>query len=180
MNLLNIVKYLFYLTQTKYGSENAATTADEIFTAERLLKILKSLKESCLSELYIYDTLKFDDEYEEMTNTDERDNVIDDYNENEYFGIQNRFTIEEMKNIIEWIDQCPNAIFPTISNGIKKTKSMKYIRRFRECMEKNGPRLEKLQEIKEFMPNEFYRERAIEKVVVQDDDLELYAIQKAR
>ena len=57
---------------------------------------------------------------------------------------------------------------------------MYYIKRFRQYVQKNGTRSEKLKKIKEFMWNEFYVKRAIEKEAVYDNDLELYAIQKAR
>ncbi|CAF1437803.1 unnamed protein product [Rotaria sp. Silwood1] len=109
MNLLNIAKHLLYLAQTEYGSGNFATTIDEIFVAERLFEVLKSFKDSYFSELYTYDTLEFDDEYEEMTDTEENDGDMDNYNENEHSSIQNQFTLEEMENIIEWVDQHPNA-----------------------------------------------------------------------
>jgi hypothetical protein len=88
MNLLNIDKHLLHLTQNEYGSENFATTTNEIFAAERLFEVLKSFKDSYFGELYTYDTLEFDDEYEEMTDADESDDKIDDYNENEHSAIK--------------------------------------------------------------------------------------------
>ncbi|CAF1328709.1 unnamed protein product [Rotaria sordida] len=174
MKLLNIAKHLLHLTQTKYGFENSAPTTDEIFAAEKLFEILKSFKDSYFSELYTYDTLELEDEYDEMTDEEEKDD------ENSYFNLQNRFTLEEMKNIIEWVDQHPNARFATISNRFKKIKFMNYITRFREYIENNGTRSDKLEKIKEFMFDQFYLKRAIEKDAVHDADLELYAIQKAR
>ncbi len=57
---------------------------------------------------------------------------------------------------------------------------MYYITRFREYIQTNGTRLEKLKKIKEFMWDEFYTKRAIEKEEIHDSDLELFAIQKAR
>ncbi|CAF3039712.1 unnamed protein product [Rotaria sp. Silwood2] len=101
MNLLNIAKHLLYLAQTEYGSENSATTTDEFFAAKRLFEVLKSFKDSYFSELYIYDTPELHDEYDEMTNEEENDDGIDDYNENEYSDKENRFILEEMENIIE-------------------------------------------------------------------------------
>ncbi|CAF1029535.1 unnamed protein product [Rotaria sordida] len=62
----------------------------------------------------------------------------------------------------------------------EKFKSMTYIRRFRKYIENNGTGLGKLKDIKEFIFNEFYVKRTIEKEAVHDADLELYAIQKAR
>ncbi|CAF4898172.1 unnamed protein product [Rotaria sp. Silwood1] len=180
MNLLNVAKHLLHLAQTECGSENSATTSDEIFLAERLFEVLKSFKDSYFSELYTYDSLDFDDEWDEMTNEEESDDDNDDYDENQHSDIENRFTLEEMENIIEWVDQHPNAKIATISNRFKKVKYMYYITRFRKYIEDNGTRLEKLKQIKEFMFNEFYQKRTIEKETVHDADLELYAIQKAR
>ncbi len=57
---------------------------------------------------------------------------------------------------------------------------MHYIPRFRQYIENNGTRLEKLKQVKEFMFNEFYMKRTIENEAVHNADLELFAIQKAR
>ncbi|CAF1224691.1 unnamed protein product [Rotaria sordida] len=190
MNLLNIAKHLLHLTQTEYGSENSATTTDEIFVAERLFQVLKSFTDSYFSELYTYDTLEFEDEYDEMadaeesnddmTNEEDTDDEMDDYDETDHSDLKNRFTLEEMENIIEWVDEHPNARFVTISNRFRKIKSMNYITKFREYIENDGTRLEKLKQIKAFMFDEFYLKRTIKKEALHDTDLELYAIQKAR
>ncbi|CAF3681222.1 unnamed protein product [Rotaria sp. Silwood1] len=120
MNLSNIAKHLLYLTKNEYGSENSATTTDTIFAAERLFEVFKSFKNSYFNELYTYDTLEFDDEYDEMIDEEESDDEIDDYNENEHSDIKNRFTLAEMENIIEWVAQHPNAGLTTISHRFKK------------------------------------------------------------
>jgi hypothetical protein len=104
MNLSNIAKHLLYLAQTEYESESSATTAGEILVAERLFEVLKSFKDSYFNELYTYDTLEFDDEYDERIHEEESDYLIDNDNENEHSDIKNRFTLEEMENIIEWVD----------------------------------------------------------------------------
>ncbi|CAF1299006.1 unnamed protein product [Rotaria sp. Silwood1] len=102
MNLLNIAKHLLYLTETEYTSGNSATTADEVVAAERLFEVLKSFKDSYFNEMYSYDTLEFEDEFDEtadedenddemadeesddeMTDDEENDNELDDYNEKE-------------------------------------------------------------------------------------------------
>ena len=115
-----------------------------------------------------------------MPDTEESDDDIDNYNKNEPSGIQNKFTSEEIKSIVEWVDQHSKVRFATISNRFRKIKSTKYITMFGENIENNRTRLGKLEEIKEFMFNEFYLKRTIEKGAVHDDDLELYAIQKAK
>ncbi|CAF1325206.1 unnamed protein product [Rotaria magnacalcarata] len=103
MNLLNIAKHLLHLTQTGYGSENSAANTDEIFVAERLFEILKSFKDSYFNELYSYDTLEFEDEYdemadaeesgEEMTDEEESDGEMDDYDENDHSDLKKSFYI---------------------------------------------------------------------------------------
>jgi len=180
MNLVNIAKHLLYLAQTEFGSGNSAITTDEIVIAQRLFEVLKSFKDSYFNELYTYDTLEFDDEYDEMSDEEESDNDTNDYNENEHSDIKNLFTLEEMENIIEWVDEHPNAGIATISHRFKKVKYMYYITRFRQYIENNGTRSEKLKQIKDFMFNEFYLKRTIEKESIHDADLELYAVQKAR
>ncbi|CAF3192227.1 unnamed protein product [Rotaria sp. Silwood2] len=57
---------------------------------------------------------------------------------------------------------------------------MTYITRFREYIKNSGIRAEKLEKIKEFMLDEFYKKRAIKKEAVHGIDSEIYAIQKAR
>ncbi|CAF3842415.1 unnamed protein product [Rotaria sp. Silwood1] len=172
MNLLNIVKHLLYLTQTEYGSENPSTTADEILTAERLFEVLKSINVSYFTELYAYDSLDLDDEYDELTDEEQSNDDINDYNENEHSDINDHFILEEMEKIVEWVDQHPNAGLATISHRFKKVKYMYYITRFRQYIENNDTRLEKLNQIKEFMINEFYLKRTVEKESVHDADLE--------
>jgi hypothetical protein len=81
---------------------------------------------------------------------------------------------------VEWADQHPNKRIASIKRRFRKVKYMYYITRFRQYIQMNGTRSEKLKEIKEFMWNEFYLKRAIEKEAVHDSDLELFAIQKAR
>ncbi|CAF4262944.1 unnamed protein product, partial [Rotaria sordida] len=49
-----------------------------------------------------YDTLEFDDEYDEMTDEGEDNNEVDDYDENNHSDLKNRFTLEEMEIIVEW------------------------------------------------------------------------------
>ncbi|CAF3723050.1 unnamed protein product [Rotaria sp. Silwood1] len=120
MNLSNVAKHFLYLAKNEYGSENSATATDQMFAAERLFEVLKSSKNSYFNELYTYDTLEFNDEYDEMTDEEESNDEIDDYNENEHSDIKNRFTLEEMENIIEWVDQHPNAGLATISHRFKK------------------------------------------------------------
>ncbi|CAF0778899.1 unnamed protein product [Rotaria sp. Silwood1] len=85
-----------------------------------------------------------------------------------------------MEEIIEWVDQHPNYKFNSIKHRFQKVKHPYFIPRFREYVKKNGTRFEKLEKIKQFMWDEFYINRAIEKEAVHDTDLELFAIQKAR
>ncbi|CAF1503263.1 unnamed protein product [Rotaria sordida] len=166
MNLLNIVKHLLDLAQTEFGYGNSAMTTDEIFIAERLFEVLKSFKDSYFSELYSYDSLEFEGEYDETAEEEEEDSndetteeedssgetideaksddEMDDHNENEHSDLRNRFTLDEMEKIIEWVDQHPNARFATISHRFKKIKHRNYITKFREYIENDGTRIEKL------------------------------------
>lgn len=169
--------------------ENSTTTEDEILASQQLFEILKTFKDGHFNELHIDQTLDFSDEYDEMMDgedssdeeesTDEEENVDDD-DESEYLDIHNNFTLEEMEEIVEWVDQHPNYKIASIRNRFRKVKHTYYITRFREYIEKNGTRSEKLKKVKEFMWNEFCVKRTIEKEAVHDSDLELFAIQKAR
>ncbi|CAF1539694.1 unnamed protein product, partial [Rotaria sp. Silwood1] len=105
---------------------------------------------------------------------------MDDFDDDQEMHIYNQFTLEEMEDIIEWVDQHPNYKFTTIKHRFRKVKFPNYISRFREYIKENGTRLEKLDQIKQFMWDEFYIKRTIEKEAVHDTDLELFAIQKAR
>ena len=191
MNLLNIAKHLVFITEKSFPHETSQTSANEIAAAEQLFEVLKSFKDSHFSELDAYQTLDFHDEYDEISEeensadeenldkSDDDENDGDDENQHANM-INNQFTLEEMENIIEWVDQHPNYNFTTIKHRFRKVKSPKYITRFREYIKKNGTRLEKLEKIKQFMWDEFYVKRAIEKEAVHDTDLQRFAIQKAR
>ncbi|CAF1322642.1 unnamed protein product [Rotaria sordida] len=117
---------------------------------------------------------------DDITNEEDTDDEMDDYDETDHSDLKNRFTLEETENIIECVDEHPNARFATISNRFRKIKSMNYITKFREYIENDGTRLEKLKQIKAFMFDEFYLKRTIKKEALHDTDLELYAIQKTR
>lgn len=189
MNLVNIAKHLLHLTQMEFGFEDTTPNADEVFASQQLFKILKTFEDSYFNELHTYQTLDFHDEYDEMTDeeestdedesNDEEENIAD-YDENQSLEIRNNFTLEEMQEIVEWVDQHPNYKLASIKQRFRKVKYMYYITRFREYIQTNGTRLEKLKKIKEFMWDEFYTKRAIEKEAIHDSDLELFAIQQAR
>ncbi|CAF4973667.1 unnamed protein product [Rotaria sp. Silwood1] len=155
--LLNIIN------QREFSNEGSRTSADEIAASEQLFEVLKSFKDSHFSELDVYQTLDFDDENDETTDkeqgTDEEESLddTDDFDENQQQNIYNHFTLEEMEEIVEWVDQHPNYKFTTIKH-----------------------RFQKLKKIKQFVWDEFYVKRAVEKEAVHDTDLEIFAIQKAR
>jgi len=83
------------------------------------------------------------DSADEEESTDEEQNT-DDYDESQYLDIQNNFTLEEMEDIVEWVDQHPNYKIASIKNRFRKVKHMHYIKRFREYIKANGTRSEKL------------------------------------
>jgi len=159
MNLVNIAKHLLHLTQMEFHFQNSTTSEDEILASQQLFEILKTFKDSYFNELHTYESLDFHDEYDEMTDegdsadeeesideeefTDEEHNT-DDYDESQYLDIQNNFTLEEMEDIVEWVDQHPNYKIASIKNRFRKVKHMRYIKRFREYIKANGTRSEKL------------------------------------
>ncbi|CAF3743705.1 unnamed protein product [Rotaria sp. Silwood1] len=113
----------------EYGSKDSIPSADETFASQQLFEILKTFKDSYFNERYTYQTLDFNDEYDETTdeedNTDEPESTdeeenIDDYDENQYFNIRNNFILEEMKDIVEWVDQHPNCKIATIKHNFRK------------------------------------------------------------
>ncbi|CAM4907822.1 unnamed protein product [Rotaria socialis] len=127
MNLINIAKHLLYLTEREFSDDDSKTSADEIAASQQLFDVLKSFKDSYFNELNVYETLDFDDEYDEITeeeeSTDEEDESIDDmddFEENQQMHIYNQFTLEEMEDIIEWVDQHPNYKFTTIKHRFQK------------------------------------------------------------
>ena len=183
MNLVNITKHLYHLAQQEYGLYNATTSENETLAAQQLFQVLKSFEDSCFNDLYTYQSLEFNDEFDEDHDSEESNDENDEnYDDDQIEGaeIQPNFTLEEMKNIIDWVDEHPNYSSSTILHRFRKLRSMNYISRFREYIERNGTRIEKVQQIKEFMLNEFYVKRQIEKATVHDRDLELFSIQKAR
>ena len=180
MNLLNVANHLVLLTDREFGSERkSALTVDEVAASEKLFEVLKTFKDSYLHEFSSYETLEFDDECDEMTDEGESDNETDDWDGNDNQSVRNQFTLEEMEMIVDWVDQRPHCTLSTVQHRFRKVKSMQYIKRFTDYIEKHGTRRDKLNKIKEFMLNEFYLKRAVEKEAVHDTDLQLFAIQKA-
>jgi hypothetical protein len=109
----------------KTHSENSATTENEILASQQLFEILKTFKDGHFNELHVYETLDFSDEYDEMmegdNNNDEEESTVeeqhgDDYDESQYFDVQNNFTLEEMGEIVEWVDQHSNYKIASIKN----------------------------------------------------------------
>ena len=195
MNLANIAKYRLYLTQTNFHFENSTISEDEILASQRLFQILKTFKDSYFNELHTYQSLDYSDEYDEGTDegdsadedesidgeeSTDKEQTIDDYDETHCLDSQNNFTLKEMENIVEWVDEHLNCKIASINNRFRKVKHMRYIKRFRAYIKANGTRSEKFRKIKEFMWNEFYVKRTIEKEAIHGSDLELFAIQKAR
>ncbi|CAF2117601.1 unnamed protein product, partial [Rotaria magnacalcarata] len=117
-----------------------------------------------------YETLNFNDEFDDMCDEREIDSEDDDYVKNQYVEMSSNFTVEEMENTIECIDEHPNYSFSTIQHRLQTIKSINCIPRFRQYIEWTGTRHEKLEKIKEFMFDEFYVKRAIEKEAVHDTD----------
>ena len=183
MNLVNITEHLHHLAREEYGLSNATTSDIEIRAARQLFQVLKTFENSHFNELYTYQSLEFSDEFDENfdseESSDEKSENSDD-DETEDAEIRSNFTLEEMKSVVDWVDEHPNYSSSTIFHRFRKLRSIKYIQRFREYIERNGTRIEKLRQIKEFMLNEFYVKRQIEKAAVHDRDLQLFSIQKAR
>ena len=55
-----------------------------------------------------------------------------DYDKNQQVSIRRHFTVKEMKNIIEWIDQHPKYNFSSIQCRFQKVKSRNHFSRFRQ------------------------------------------------
>jgi len=183
MNLVNITKHLYQLAQKEYGLPNETTSDVEMHAAEQLFHVLKAFENSHFNELSTYQSLDFDDEFDENPDSeesnDENETSFED-DEIEDTEIRRNFTLEEIKKVVDWVEQHPNYSSSTILHRFRKIRSMHYIPRFREYIEKNGTRIEKLQQIKEFVLDEFHVKRQIKKEAIHDRDLQLFAIQKAR
>ncbi|CAF3274439.1 unnamed protein product, partial [Rotaria sp. Silwood2] len=82
----------------EFSFEDSRKNPDEIFAAQQLFEILKTFRDKGFNELYIYRSLEFHYEYDEVT--DEEDSVdeeenIDDYDEQQYLHNQSHFILEE-------------------------------------------------------------------------------------
>ena len=129
MNLVNIAKHLLHLTQMEFSFEDTIPNADEVFASQQLFKILKTFEDSYFNELHSYQTLDFHGEYDEMTDeeestdedesNDEEENIVG-YDENQSLEIENNFTLEEMQEIVEWVDQHPNYKLASIKQRFPK------------------------------------------------------------
>jgi hypothetical protein len=127
MNLVNITKHLYHLAQQEYGLSNATTSDIEILAARQLFQVLKTFENSYFNELDTYQSLEFSDEYDENHDSeesnDENDENYDD-DETEDAEIGSNFTLEEMKNVVDWVDEHPNYSSSTILHRFRKLRSM--------------------------------------------------------
>ena len=83
-----------------------------------------TFKDSYFSELHSYHSLEFGDEYDDIIDEEQSSDEWDDFEENLDPDIRNHFTLEEMENIIEWVNQHPDYTIANISTRFRKTKSM--------------------------------------------------------
>ena len=87
MNSVNVAEYLLYLTENNFTSADDVTSSNEIFAAQRLFQILKSYRSSSFNELYGYETLDFNDEFDALSDEEENNSEEDDYVKNQWEGI---------------------------------------------------------------------------------------------
>ena len=90
-----------------------------------------------------------------MNDEKESHDKVDDHNENEDSHVTNRFTLEEMENVIEWVDQHPNAKLATIRH-IQKDQICVLYTISRQYIENDGTGSKKLKQTREFMFIKFY------------------------
>ncbi|CAF1542093.1 unnamed protein product [Rotaria magnacalcarata] len=125
----------------EFHFQNSTTSEDKALASQQLFQILKTFEDSYFNELHTYEPLDFHDEYDKMTDegdsADEEQN-IDECEESQYLDIQNNFTLEEMEDIVEWVDQHPNYIMASIKNRCRKVKHNRYIKRFRKYIKTDG------------------------------------------
>ena len=161
---MNIVQHLLDLTKAEFDSEAEATPAtDEIFASQQLFEIFKAFKNSYFGELHSFHSLEFANEYDDIIDEEQSNDESDNFEEDQDPDIGNHFTLEDMENIIEWVDQHPNYTVASILNRFRKIKSMPYIERFRKYTSQHGSKHKKLNKVKEFMLNEFYINTALKK-----------------
>ena len=124
MNLVNITEHLYHLAQQKYGLSNATTSENKTLVARQLFQVLKTFGNSCFNELYTYQSLEFNDEFDEHHESDESNDENYDDDQPEDTEIQPNFTLEEMKNVVDWVDEHPNYSSSTILHRFRKLRSM--------------------------------------------------------
>ena len=122
---MNIVEHSLGSTKAEFGFEAKTTLiSDEIFASQQLFEILRTLKDSYVSELHSYHSLEFTDEYDDMVDEEQSNDESDDSEENQDPDIRNHFTFEDLENIVEWVNQRPNYTIASISNRFQKIKFM--------------------------------------------------------
>ena len=65
------------------------------------LKILKSYRKNYFNEFYSYETLDFNDEFDDFSDKEGSNSADEDYDKNQHMKISSNFTVEEIENIIE-------------------------------------------------------------------------------
>ena len=95
--------------------------------------------------MYSYETLDFNDEFDDLSDEEGSNSEDEDYDKNQHLGISSTFPVEEMENIIEWVDEYSSYRFSTIQHRFRKIKSINYISMLRQYIERNGTMFEKLE-----------------------------------
>ena len=117
--------------------------------------------------------LDYDDDYiRESTQENEEEKE----EEEEQLEDSSLYTLEYMKKVVAYAR--PGIAFTTVQHTYPRVKDRKQLKRFREYVEKNGTRSQKIRRIEQFLVAKFSDARD-EYIPVHDADIQRWAISQA-
>jgi hypothetical protein len=181
INVTNVVTFLLDRVKQVYKHEKTNITAEEKDVAYQLFLTLQSVLElpgNIEKETY----LEYAESHEVDNNGEDSENNYYEESESsqssqewEYFEIDNdTFDLDYMKRAVE----CYNKKgWKATQHNFRRVKQRNYIYRFRDYIEQQGTKSDKLLSINEFVHQKF-NEAINKRLIVHDKDLKRWAILK--
>lgn len=167
---------LVCLLQQRFASLNlnpgvaAAPRVVEVEIVDALFKYVQKL-----DRITQFAVEEIDELYSESCIDEDLDAIFENFtiDENEHFDMQ------YMLEVIEYCNNNPTHGIKTISKRFRRVKRMEYVTRFRQYVEQQGTRREKLIAVAKVCKEKFDEYRA-NQLTVHDRHIRLWALQKAQ
>jgi hypothetical protein len=183
INVTNVVSYLLDRVKQEYKHEKTIITPQEKDVAYQLFLTLQSVMEApgTIEKETVLDfgeTFEFDN-YDELEEIECSQESVSSQSSQEWEFLEidrEKFDLDYMKRAVEYYDK--NG-WRSTQHNFRRLKHRNYIYRFREYIEQQGTKSEKLDIINNFVYEKF-NDAMTRKLIVHDKDLKRWALIKKR